>query len=86
MLSLDNTYNEVDILEFHERVLRNLNRSQIDYMSELKIDGVSVALRYSNGILNQGITRGDGITGEDITENIKTILSIPLRLKKNKLI
>lgn len=82
MLSLDNTYNEVDILEFHERVLRNLNRSQIDYMSELKIDGVSVALRYSNGILNQGITRGDGITGEDITENIKTILSIPLRLKK----
>ena len=82
MLSLDNTYNEVDILEFHERVLRNLDRSQIDYMSELKIDGVSVALRYSNGILNQGITRGDGITGEDITENIKTILSIPLRLKK----
>ncbi|MGB4374854.1 MAG: NAD-dependent DNA ligase LigA, partial [Defluviitoga tunisiensis] len=82
MLSLDNTYNEVDILEFHERVLRKLNRSQIDYMSELKIDGVSVALRYSNGILNQGITRGDGITGEDITENIKTILSIPLRLKK----
>ena len=82
MLSLDNTYNEVDILEFHERVLRNLNRSQIDYMSELKIDGVSVAIRYTDGILNQGITRGDGITGEDITENIKTILSIPLRLKK----
>ncbi len=82
MLSLDNTYNEVDILEFHERVLRNLNRSQIDYMCELKIDGVSVAIRYTDGILNQGITRGDGITGEDITENIKTILSIPLRLNK----
>ncbi|HOB16503.1 MAG TPA: NAD-dependent DNA ligase LigA [Defluviitoga sp.] len=82
MLSLDNTYNEEEFLGFHERVLRNLNSTQVDYMCELKIDGVSVALRYTNGILTQGITRGDGITGEEITENIKTIASIPLRLRK----
>lgn len=83
MLSLDNTYNEEEILDFHKRVLKNLNLTHVEYFCELKIDGVSVALRYTDGVLTQAITRGDGTTGEDITQNVKTIPSIPLRLRKN---
>lgn len=83
MLSLDNTYNEEEILEFHKRVLKNLKKENVEYLCELKIDGVSVALRYKDGVLSQAITRGDGTVGEDITENVKTIPAIPLRLRKN---
>ncbi|RLL82894.1 NAD-dependent DNA ligase LigA [Petrotoga sp. HKA.pet.4.5] len=83
MLSLDNTYNEEEILDFHKRVLKNLSLNHVEYFCELKIDGVSVALRYTDGVLTQAITRGDGTTGEDITQNVKTIPSIPLRLREN---
>ncbi|WGS64812.1 NAD-dependent DNA ligase LigA [Marinitoga aeolica] len=82
MLSLDNTYNEQDILEFHERVKKLLNKENVDYSCELKIDGISISLRYEKGILSQAITRGNGITGDDVTENVKTIRSIPLKLKE----
>ncbi|WP_121957514.1 NAD-dependent DNA ligase LigA [Petrotoga sp. 9PWA.NaAc.5.4] len=83
MLSLDNTYNEEEIMEFHKRVLKNSNRNNVDYLCELKIDGVSVAIRYVNGLLDLALTRGDGLIGEDITENVKTVASIPLKLRKN---
>lgn len=82
MLSLDNTYNEQDIHEFHERVKKLLNKENVDYSCELKIDGISISLRYEKGILSQAITRGNGITGDDVTENVKTIRSIPLKLKE----
>jgi DNA ligase (NAD+) len=78
MLSLDNTYNEAEILNFHERVKKNIGETE--YVAELKIDGVSIALRYENGILVKAITRGDGLRGDDVTTNVKTIKSIPLRL------
>jgi len=78
MLSLDNTYNEAEILNFDERVKKLVG--QVEYVAELKIDGVSIALRYENGILKRAITRGDGVKGDDVTTNVKTIKSIPLRL------
>ncbi|SHE95832.1 DNA ligase (NAD+) [Marinitoga hydrogenitolerans DSM 16785] len=82
MLSLDNTYNEKEIIEFDERIKKLLNLKNVEYTCELKIDGISISLRYENGILVQGITRGNGVNGDDVTENIKTIRSIPLRLKE----
>lgn len=78
MLSLDNTYNEAEILNFDERVKKIVG--QVEYVAELKIDGVSIALRYEDGMLKKAITRGDGIKGDDVTANVKTIKSIPLRL------
>ncbi|MEJ5258399.1 MAG: NAD-dependent DNA ligase LigA [Fervidobacterium sp.] len=78
MLSLDNTYNEAEMLNFHERVRKSVG--DVEYVAELKIDGVSVALRYEKGILMKAITRGDGLRGDDITANVKTIKSIPLKL------
>lgn len=80
MLSLDNTYSFDELAEFDRRVKKNLGVSQVEYFVEEKIDGVSIALRYENGILVLGATRGDGFRGDDITANIKTIRSIPLRL------
>lgn len=82
MLSLDNTYNEEEIKEFDKRVKKILNTSEVEYVCELKIDGVSVAIRYNNGIYTQALSRGNGIEGDDITENVKKIRSIPLRLFK----
>ena len=82
MLSLDNTYSEEELKKFDERIKRTLEIEKVEYVVELKIDGFSVALRYKDGKFEQGITRGDGITGEDITENLKTVKSIPLRLRK----
>lgn len=81
MLSLDNTYSQEEIQEFDERVKRFLGKDQVDYFAEEKIDGVSITLTYENGNLVLGATRGDGKQGDDITENIKTIQSIPLKLK-----
>ena len=78
MLSLDNTYNEMDIRNFHERVKKGVG--QVSYVAELKIDGVSIALRYKDGMLVQAITRGDGLRGDDVTVNVKTIRSVPLKL------
>ncbi|WP_191559789.1 NAD-dependent DNA ligase LigA [Metabacillus idriensis] len=82
MLSLGNAFNEQDIRDFDRRV-RQAVGDQVHYMVELKIDGLAVSLRYEKGAFVQGATRGDGTTGEDITENLKTIRSIPLKLKKN---
>lgn len=87
MLSLDNTYDEKDLQEFHERVLRGLGAEagdgvEVTYVVEPKIDGVSVELTYEKGSLVRGTTRGDGITGEDITSNLRTVRGVPLRLRE----
>ena len=80
MLSLSNSYSEQELYDFDRRVKENLpSESVIEYVTELKIDGVSVSIIYQNGILVQAATRGDGIIGEEITNNVKTIKSIPLR-------
>lgn len=80
MLSLDNTYSIEELYEFDKRVKKFLSKDRIEYFVEEKIDGVSIALNYENGKLVLGATRGDGRQGDDITENIKTIHSIPLRI------
>ena len=92
MLSLDNTYNLEEVREFHKRTVRTLSREldrevpeeSIRYVLELKIDGLGVTLTYENGRLVQGATRGDGKSGEDITQNLKTIRSIPLQIPMEK--
>ncbi len=80
MLSLDNTYSSKELLDFDKRVKKFLGGESPDYAVELKIDGLGVALVYENGVLVRGATRGDGSTGDDITSNIRTIKSIPLKL------
>ncbi len=83
MLSLSNTYSEEELRDFDRRVKENLpSTTEVNYVTELKIDGVSVSLRYRNNYLVTAATRGDGTFGEEITNNIKTIKSIPLRIKK----
>jgi len=79
MLSLDNTYTYDELREFDERVKKNVGK--VDYIVEPKIDGAGVALLYEKGLLVRGATRGDGVQGDDITFNLKTIRSIPLKLK-----
>jgi DNA ligase (NAD+) len=81
MLSLSNTYNEDEMKDFDRRVREALGNASYRYVCELKFDGVAVSLRYENGVLVQGATRGDGVQGDDITQNLKTIRSIPLRLR-----
>ena len=81
LLSLDNAFSEGEVLNFHRRVRRRLGNEKISYVTELKIDGVSVALTYENGVLVSGATRGDGLVGEDITSNIRTVRTLPLRLR-----
>jgi len=85
MLSLDNAFNDNDILNFHQRNIKNLKAEDILYTVEPKLDGVAIELKYENGILVQAVTRGDGVTGEVITDNVRTIKSIPLQLNQNKL-
>jgi DNA ligase (NAD+) len=80
MLSVDNTYNADELRAFDERVRKQLGTSDYDYVVELKIDGLAVSLRYENGVLATGATRGDGEVGDDVTANIRTIRSVPLRL------
>lgn len=77
MLSLGNTYNETDLKEFDSRVKKALGDEKYEYICELKFDGVALSFWYENGKLIKGITRGDGIRGDDITNNVKTIKSIP---------
>ncbi|MBN1115855.1 MAG: NAD-dependent DNA ligase LigA [Bacteroidales bacterium] len=79
MLSLDNTYNPEEIAEFEKRNKKILNED-FEYVCELKYDGASISLRYENGLLTRALTRGDGEKGDDVTANIKTIRSIPLKL------
>lgn len=82
MLSLANTYSEGELYDFDRRVREGLNRNEkVEYVVEYKIDGASVSLNYKNGKLFTAATRGDGTVGEEITQNIKTIRSIPLELK-----
>lgn len=81
MLSLDNTYSEDELRDFEDRIRRELPDEELQYIAELKIDGVALSLIYENGLLTRGVTRGNGTQGEDITPNVKTIKSIPIRLK-----
>ncbi|MCE5250573.1 NAD-dependent DNA ligase LigA [bacterium] len=80
MLSIANTYSEEEVIEFDRRVRSLLPGEEIMYTCELKIDGVALSLHYEGGVLRTGVTRGDGVTGEDITPNVKTIRAIPLKI------
>jgi len=82
MLSLDNAASIEELREWHARLLRVLGREDVPLAAELKIDGVSVSLLYENGRLVRGVTRGDGVLGEEVTGNIRTIPSVPLRLQR----
>lgn len=81
MQSLNNAFSDEELREFDRRVREGLGREPVTYVAEPKLDGLAVTLMYQNGVLARGATRGDGETGEDITENLKTIRSIPLRLR-----
>ncbi|HVF29051.1 MAG TPA: NAD-dependent DNA ligase LigA, partial [Pyrinomonadaceae bacterium] len=81
MLSLDNSYNIEDLRAFDERCRRLADGREFQYVAELKIDGLSIALHYEGGVLARGVTRGDGRRGEDVTQNARTIRTIPLRLR-----
>ncbi len=80
LLSLDNAFGEQELRDWEQRLLRAIGRSEPDYFVEPKIDGLSIAVHYRNGILESGVTRGDGRVGEDVTANVRTIRSVPLRL------
>lgn len=83
MLSLSNTYSEEELFDFDRRVKEGLDaKEKVEYLVELKIDGASVSINYVNGLLKKASTRGDGTIGEEITNNVKTIKSIPLRIKE----
>jgi DNA ligase (NAD+) len=81
MLSLANTYSPEELREFDARVAKGLSGEFYEYFCELKFDGVSISLTYDNGILSRGVTRGDGVRGDDVTTNVRTIRTIPLRVK-----
>jgi DNA ligase (NAD+) len=85
MLSLDNTYNEEELRGWERRVHELSGRKDVDYVCELKLDGMSLALTYEGAILARGVTRGDGSIGEDVTLNVRTVRSIPLSIDKDKL-
>ena len=86
MLSLDNAFADAELLDFDQRVRNRLEiEAEVEYAAEPKLDGLAVSIRYEKGRLTTGATRGDGVRGEDITHNIRTIASIPLRLRGNNL-
>jgi len=80
MMSLDNSYSEEEILAWHGRVLKGLGREQVELIVEPKVDGVAVSILYEGGVLTRALTRGDGRVGDDVTHNVRTIRSLPLRL------
>jgi DNA ligase (NAD+) len=80
MLSLGKTFNEEDLIAFDKRVKRESGLDTIEYVTELKMDGLAISIRYENGILVRGATRGDGVKGEDVTPNVRTVKNIPLKL------
>ncbi|WP_108822281.1 NAD-dependent DNA ligase LigA [Dysgonomonas sp. Marseille-P4361] len=82
MLSLGNTYSEAEVTDFYNRVQKGLN-DEFEIVCELKYDGTSISLTYVNGELTQAVTRGDGVEGDDVTANVRTIRSIPLKLRGN---
>ncbi len=81
MLSLGNTYSKQELLDFDQRVKKLLGTDTVEYICELKFDGVAISLWYENGMLSKAVTRGDGTQGDDVTANIKTIGDIPLRIR-----
>jgi DNA ligase (NAD+) len=85
MLSLDNAYSEEELRDWERRVHELSGRNDIEYVCELKLDGMSLALRYEDGKLVRGITRGDGSTGEDVTSNVRTVRSVPLSISRDQL-
>src|SRR5438105_12840250 len=85
MLSLDNAYNEEELRNWERRVHELSGRKDVEYVCELKLDGMSLALRYEDGKLVRGITRGDGSTGEGVTSNVRTVRSVPLSVSREKL-
>lgn len=85
MLSLGNTYSPDELKDFDARVTKGLEGAPYEYFCELKFDGVSISLIYENGLLVKAVTRGDGVQGDDVTTNVKTIRSIPLRIKATDL-
>jgi DNA ligase (NAD+) len=85
MLSLGNTYSAEELKEFDARVAKGLDGDAYEYFCELKFDGVSISLTYENGLLTRAVTRGDGVRGDDVTNNIKTIRSLPLRIKSKNI-
>jgi len=80
MLSIENAYSVDELREWHDRVLRGLGRDDVEYEAELKIDGVSIDLLYENGELVRGATRGDGVRGDDVTPNVRTVRALPLKI------
>src|SRR5438045_4661062 len=85
MLSLDNAYNEEELRAWERRVHELTGRTDVEYVCELKLDGMSLALTYTAGQLDKGVTRGDGYVGEDVTTNVRTIRSVPLSVTKDVL-
>ena len=85
MLSLNNAFTDEDVVAFDKRVSEALGHGDVEYACELKFDGLAISLRYVDGLFKQAATRGDGATGEDVTANVRTIRSLPLRLKGRKL-
>ncbi len=83
MMSLDNSYNIEELQKFDERCQKLADGREFEYVAELKIDGLSISLHYENGVLVAGATRGDGVVGDDVLNNVKTIRTIPLRLTKD---
>jgi DNA ligase (NAD+) len=82
MLSIENAYTLEELREWHERVLRGLGRESVEYEAELKIDGVSISLLYENGELVRAATRGDGVRGDDVTPNVRTVRALPLKIDR----
>ncbi|HKR67097.1 MAG TPA: NAD-dependent DNA ligase LigA [Thermoanaerobaculia bacterium] len=80
MLSIENAYSLDELREWHERVLRGLGKEEVEYEAELKIDGVSISLLYEKGALTRGATRGDGVHGDDVTPNVRTVRALPLKI------
>src|SRR5580765_6353099 len=85
MLSLDNAFSFDALRDFDRRVREGIGRQEIEYIAEHKFDGLSISLIYEGGVLVRGVTRGDGTTGEDVTPNVRTIRSIPLRIERETL-
>lgn len=83
MYSLDNSYSKEDLLDWENRIKKTLGIENVEYLCELKYDGASISITYKNGKLEKAVTRGDGFAGDNVTENIKTIKSVPLQLSGN---
>ncbi|MBD5402054.1 NAD-dependent DNA ligase LigA [bacterium] len=84
LYSLDNTYNDEELIIWYEKICKQYDNRELELVCELKIDGLAIALTYTEGLFTLGVTRGDGITGENITQNLKTVKAIPLKLFDNK--